>query len=209
MSARTIRYRLPALTAAVCACAIFGASSLRAATPYACDMGRAIEICDSMPLDHPEGVWRYPDDNVTVLIARDVLQSHPGEDVYAISVIATDDCRLSTGETIGFLKSTASPDKYVMTLYTERKNPVLAKPMECVVTLGKDKETFILPEKKSKWPRLRFSINPSTLLPRMWRIVRFGVSGPDRSEKSAPIGLIKIYPSYDGNGSSRRTPRYL
>ncbi len=36
----------------------------------ACDIDQAMEICNSLPLDALEGIWLYPEDNVTVMILR-------------------------------------------------------------------------------------------------------------------------------------------
>ncbi|MDE6772767.1 MAG: hypothetical protein K2J49_09210, partial [Muribaculaceae bacterium] len=84
---------------------------------------------------------------------------------------------------------------------------ILSNPRSCIATLSKDGETIIL-DKEEKSLKLRFSLNPSILLPKMWRIVRIGTS-TSKPKANPPAGMVRIYPSYDGNGSSRRSPRYL
>ena len=190
--------------------ALLTGADCMAQRPAVCDVARAKEICDSLTLRDPEGIWIYPDDNVTVLILREEAVSSTELPRYAITVVDTSDVGIRPGEQIGTLVSTADPKKFSMNLFTERKKDILSKSRECTVTLGNDGETLMLPKQTKKGLRLRFSINPSTLLPKMWRIVRFGTSSPSTSSKDvAPVGMVKIHPSYDGNGSSKRAPRYL
>ena len=196
----------------VCALLLFLPCLLGAAppSPVAYDMERAKEICDSAALSAPEGIWLYPDDNVTVLVLRKDISSPSALPEFELSVIETTDVSLRPGERIGSLHSTADPRKFTMRLFTDRRKGVLSKPESCIVTLGNDSETLMLPKKKKSKLRIRYSLNPASLLPKMWRIVRFGISsGNGTDNEQAPVGLVKIYPSYDGNGSSKRDIRYL
>lgn len=185
-------------------------SYVTAYTPVAYDMAKAMEICDSIPLENPEGIWIYPDDNVIVLILKDKEKSQIALPVYNISVIKSNDVRLSPGDLIGSLQASVKPKKYLMTLMTERKKGILSRPSSCMAELSDEGETILVNNDKDKF-KLRFSINPRTLLPGLWKVVSLGASSsssfPD--SKAIPSGMIKIYPSYDGNGSSRRSPRYL
>ncbi|MCH5236580.1 MAG: hypothetical protein J1E95_02135 [Muribaculaceae bacterium] len=185
--------------------------SLSAATPkVAFDMDEARDICDNLPLENIEGIWIYPDDKVTVLILNDGdgLSSHSIPN-YRISVVESSDTRLNPGETIGFLKASPESKTYSIELATERKNELLLKPKSCLATLSADGDSFIIKKQKSGL-KGRLNLNLNRLLPGFWKIVSLGVSGNGMANRlEAPAGMIKIYPSYDGNGSSRRKPRYL
>lgn len=172
-----------------------------ASSPMVCDIDMAREICDNTPLDNVEGVWLYPDDHVTVLIIRDNDTGTQASQRYLIIAVESDDCSIKPGETIGWLETSADPRKLKMQLFTKRSNNILASPAECLATLSSDGESISVRGKK-----LKLKLNPMSLLPRFWRIARLNVDNP--LDKLDP-GMIKIYPSYDGNGSSRRKPRYL
>lgn len=173
------------------------------------DLDMAKEICDQLPLENVEGVWNYPDDRVTVLILADNDINKTEFPSYSISVVNTSDARLHPGEIIGKLCQTAEKDVYKIELSTERKNDILMKPKSCLATLSKDGDEFIIKKQKSPFKgRLNFNFN--RLLPGFWKIVSIGVSQNNNSTSvNPPVGMVKIYPSYDGNGSSRRRVRYL
>lgn len=173
------------------------------------DIDQAVELCSSLPLDNLEGVWIYPEDKVTVIILRkeNASSSLP---VYDISVVESDDTNLLPGVIIGNIESTAESSKYKITLYTERTGNILRNTRSCLASLSKDTDALVLKGNNGKKFNLRININPSRLLPSFWRFVRISAnSGNKTSSNEAPVGMVKIYPSYDGNGSSRRQPRYL
>ena len=174
------------------------------------DIDMAKELCDELPLETIEGIWLYPDDNVTVLILND--QTDQGRNVfpsYSISVVDTSDARLHPGEVIGNLRATPELNVFKIELSTEKKNDLLLKPKSCLANLSKEGDTFTIKKQKAPF-KGRVNLNFNRLLPRFWKIVSVGInqSGTGNSV-SPPIGMIKIYPSYDGNGSSRRKIRYL
>ena len=176
--------------------------------PY--DIDEAKEICSTLPLDALEGIWIYPEDRVTVMIIRDRdkagVSSLP---IYRISVVEGEDCRLHAGDIIGEIGATAEPSIYSIRLFTESKNNILGKPVSCSVKLTNENETLVIKRSKSSL-KYRLNINFNRLLPGFWKIVSSGISKQNTSESSSlPVGMIKIFPSYDGNGSSRRQPRYL
>lgn len=83
----------------------------------------------------------------------------------------------------------------------------MEKPFECDVKLDADKGIFLIPARK-KPLRIRLSFNPSSLLPGFLRLFRLAAS--QNADPSIPArAMMKIYPSYDGNGSFRTQPRYL
>lgn len=164
-------------------------------TPPA-DLLEARELCDKADLRAVEGLWTYPEDDVTVLIYRGDKKG-----LYEIYVVEAADCSLSPGMKLGELHSSADPDKFTMKLFTSIKKGLLTSPCEAVATFSDTKESLTV--KKTSSLNLKF--NPNRLLPYFWRIVSISV----KSKEGAPEGMVKVYPSYDGNGSSRREPRYL
>lgn len=180
-----------------------------AKSPVAYDMEMARQICDELPLENVEGVWLYPDDKVTVMILKDMEESRNKFPAYTIRVVDTSDARLHPGEEIGRLYSTAQENVYKIELVTEKKNELFLKPKSVLANLSKDGDTFII--KKQKPPfKGRLNLNFNRLLPGFWKIVSAGISGTGLGNNpEPPVGMVKVYPSYDGNGSSRRKVRYL
>lgn len=167
------------------------------ATKLPCDLFAAEALCDSLPLSGPEGVWSFPHDNVIVLILHDDLNPQ----IYNISVVQADNCTLFPGDVIGQLKTSPSPQKFTLSLFTKRKRGQLSVPIDCAATLNEESESMIIDRRK-----ISVKFNPLGFLPTFWRSIRINVNDP---VKKIPDGMIRIYPSYDGNGSSRRKPRYL
>lgn len=204
-----LQRRLPAVFMAAVACVLFFPRGIFAVNPVAYDYARACEICDSIPLSPVEGVWTYPDDHVIVLLTEKKAASPTDLPVYEISVVETYDCSLKPGEVIGNLFATTDRKKFRIELFTHRKAGILSKPVSCLMTLTDDNEVLAF-EKTKKKSGFRLNINPYSLLPGFWKIFRMSLSPASGSNSStAPAGMVKIYPSYDGNGSSRRSPRYL
>lgn len=175
-----------------------------------CDKDAAFSLCDSLPLSSVEGVWIYPDDHVTVLVLRNETNDPSELPSYALTVVETTDCKLNPGEIIGTLSPSPDPKKFTLSLFTSRKKGKLSDPKSCLATLSNDGESMVVEKEKSKI-RLRVNFNPSSILPALWKsLVRFGISIGDGSrKKEAPVGMVKIYPSFDGDGSSSRGVRYL
>ena len=174
------------------------------------DIDMAKEICGELPLENMEGIWLYPEDGVTVMILNEQnrlnVNSLPS---YSITVVQTSDARLHPGEEIGKLYATADENVFKIELSTEKNNELLLKPKSCMATLSKDGDSFIIKRQKSPIKgRLNFNFN--RLLPGFWKIVSAGITtNGSGNSYQLPIGMVKIYPSYDGNGSSRRKVRYL
>lgn len=174
------------------------------------DIDEAKEICNNLPLDPVEGIWLYPEDKVTVLIlsGNDGMEQHSLLK-YTISVIESSDTRLSPGEILGYLQATPEAKTYKIELLTERKNELLLKPKSCIATLSADKDVFLI-KRQNSGLKGRLNLNFNRLLPGFWKIVSAGISSSGNSnKKEVPVGMIKLHPSYDGNGSSKRKPRYL
>lgn len=161
------------------------------------DLTEAMEMCDKADLRPVEGLWTYPEDDVTVMLYRDEAR----KGIYNIYVVEAADCSLAPCMKLGELHASADPDKYNLKLFTIVKNGLLSAPCEAIATFSENKESLTVVKKHSF--KIRF--NPMRLLPSFWRIVSVSV----KSREGAPEGMIKIYPSYDGNNSTKRAPRYL
>ena len=169
-------------------------------------METAREICDELPLEAVEGIWIYPEDNVTVLILGQENHSSSMTE-YSIRVVETTDARIRPGEEIGKLYATAKDNVYKIELKTESKNELLLKPKSVLANLSKEGDTFLIQRDKPLF-KGRISFNFNRLLPGFWKIVSTGISSTGGGVET-PVGMVKVYPSYDGNGSSRRKVRYL
>ena len=167
---------------------------MKASAPM--DLIAAREFCDNADLRPVEGLWSYPDDDVTVLIFR----SDERKGLYDITVVEAADCDLLPGMKIGELTASADPDKFNMKLFTNIKKGILSSPLATTAIFSDSKESLTI--KKSSF---NIRINPIRLLPSFWRLVSVSF----KSREPAPEGMIKVYPSYDGNNSSKRGPRYL
>lgn len=183
----------PVLMALFCIAAAF---TYQAGGAAPADYLEAMEFCDNADLQPVEGLWSYPEDDVTVLIFRN--ESSKG--LYDIIVVESADCSLSPGMKLGELHASADPDKYTLKLFTKIKKGVLSAPCSALATYSEEKEALTV-----KKGSMRIRLNPNRLLPSFWRIVSVSFN----SNVAAPEGMIKVYPSYDGNGSTRRSPRYL
>jgi len=161
-----------------------------------CDLDAARALCDSAPLEGPEGIWQYPEDHVTVL----VMKSAEGEG-YQLTVVQSEDTSLLPGEVLGTLTPSLDSGKFKLSIYTIRKKGRLSDLRDCLVTLSSDGETMRV-EKAG----VDFSFNPLGFLSGFRRVLRMKIKDP---AADLPDGMTRIYPSYDGNGSSRRHPRYL
>lgn len=161
------------------------------------DYIEAKELCDQTGLRPVEGMWTYPEDDVTVLIYR----NEDLKGIYDIFVVEAADCSLSPGMRLGELRTSADPDKYTIKLFTAVKHGILTMPTEAVATFSEQKESLTV----RKSSRLKVRFNPTRLLPSFWRLATISLN----PKETAPEGMIKIYPSYDGNRSTRRAPRYL
>lgn len=160
------------------------------------DYLEAMRFCDNADLRNIEGMWSYPEDDVTVLVYR----SDAKKGVYDIFVVEAADCSLSPGMKLGEIHESAEPDKFNLKLFTKIKKGLLATPGTALAVYSENKESLII-----KKASVGIRINPTRLLPSFWRIVSVSL----KSKETAPEGMIKVYPSYDGNQSTRRAPRYL
>ncbi len=214
MSAYTGRYRFIAIFLVIQIC--IGHFFSSASQPYsgaspralAYDIDAAKALCDSLPLSGPEGIWIYPEDNVAVLILKRQELTLTQLPEYEITVVETNDVSLRPGDMIGTLSASPERNKYEINLFTERRNLKLLKPQTVMAIISDEGETMVLKKEKSKF-NFRFVLNPYSLLPKTWRIIRMNTSLGNKTDSKPAVGMIKIYPAYDGNNSSRRKTRYL
>lgn len=172
---------------------------INAIEPWA-DPLAAQEWCAKSALEPCEGYWEFPEDGVKVIIIKQP-QGSPEGGTYRIVAVYDPKDTFEPGQTVGILYRTTDPLKFKMRIRKKIsiKNPL--KWVECVATLGRKNQTIDV-ETRS----LKLSINPLGLLPGFWKIARLRVTDPTTS---LPHGLIRLAPSYDGNGSSFFSPRYL
>lgn len=206
---RAARHRLHRPLLGVTA-VIFAGLGCFAATPTVSaplDMEEARAVIDSLGADGPQGIWIFPDDNVTVtVIAVDGDYGNFAHRRFAITVTESADADCLPGDLIGELEETAEAGKYRMTLF-DSIDPAellsLRRPDRTTLLAELAEEGEVMRVKAGKW-KVRF--NPSALLKGFTRLIRLQHDDP---VGKLPAGMIRIYPSYDGNGSSRRKPRIL
>lgn len=153
---------------------------------------------DLQPL---EGIWYYPNEDMTIAIER--WQPEPSHKIgYRLLLVASDDLELLPGTVIGYIEASAVDSKYHLWLYSERNKVTLCGPMECVATLNKDATslTFDPPH----W-EVKVRVNFARFLPSLFK----GISViPDVEKEKLPVGFRKIFPA-DGNGNKFDKVRYL
>ncbi len=155
--------------------------------PIVTDMTAVRDLCDTLPLHPIEGIWRFPDDHINVLILRDKRIGATRSTSYSLYVVESEDTRLHTGDIVGKIIETPDPDKYKLSLFTKRIGGILSMPYDCVATLRSDNESMVI-----KTPKIKVKLNPLAFFSNFWRIARITVENP---LTSLPAGLIRIYPS--------------
>ena len=147
-----------------------------------------------------EGIWYYPNEEMTLGIERIETNSH--DERYRIILLGSIDAHLLPGTVIGYLQASAVSKKWQLWLYTERDRLTLYKPMSTVATLNaaSTEITFDRPH----W-KVKVRVNFARFLPSIFR----GVSIiPDKVEEDLPIGFKKIFPE-GGDGNPFTRIRYL
>lgn len=165
------------------------------------DISEARELADRLPLSLVEGIWEYPGDGIVVFIAGDQREPYR----YNITVVQSDDVRLTPGVLLGTLTESAVPEKFRMSLYTTVKHGLPAKMGDCLATLDAGRGALLVETKKVS---VRFT--PSLILPLFWNKLRLGmrVSMSDPLDK-LPVGLRRIYPETPGSDIKGAKTIYL
>jgi len=154
---------------------------------------------DESDLQPLEGIWYYPNEEMTLGIERYKGSHNIG---YRIILLGSPDINLVPGTVIGYIATSAVDNKYRLWLYSQRDKVTLLKPLECVATLNSSATslTFDPPH----W-KVKVRVNFARFLPTLFR----GVSViPDKVEEKLPIGFRKVYPE-GGDGNPFNKIRYL
>ena len=155
-----------------------------------------LDETDMQPL---EGIWYYPNEEMTLGIERFKGQHNIG---YRIILLDSHDINVMPGTVIGYIASSAVDNKYQLWLYSQRDKVTLIKPLECVATLNKQATTLTFDP--PHW-KVKVRVNIARFLPTLFN----GVSIiPERVGESLPVGFRKIYPE-GGDGAPFNRIRYL
>ena len=155
-----------------------------------------LDETDMQPL---EGIWYYPNEEMTVGIERYKGNHNIG---YRIILLESPDINLVPGTVIGYIASSAVDSKYQLWLYSQRDRVTLIKPLECVATLNAAATTLTFDP--PHW-KVKVRVNVARFLPTLFN----GVSIiPERVSERLPVGFRKIYPE-GGDGNPLNRVRYL
>ena len=155
-----------------------------------------LDETDMQPL---EGIWYYPNEEMTVGIERYKGNHNIG---YRIILLESPDINLVPGTVIGYIASSAVDSKYQLWLYSQRDRVTLIKPLECVATLNAAATTLTFDP--PHW-KVKVRVNVARFLPTLFN----GVSIiPERVGERLPVGFRKIYPE-GGDGNPFNRIRYL
>ena len=154
---------------------------------------------DESDLQPLEGIWYYPNEEMTLGIERYKGNHNIG---YRIILLESPDISLVPGTVIGYIARSAVDNKFQLWLYSERSRTTLKKPRECVATLSNKATTLTFDP--PHW-KLKVRVNVARFLPTLFN----GLSViPERVGEQLPIGFRKIYPE-GGNGHQFNRVRYL
>ena len=155
-----------------------------------------LDETDMQPL---EGIWYYPNEEMTVGIERYKGNHNIG---YRIILLESPDINLVPGTIIGYIANSAVDNKYQLWLYSQRDRVTLIKPLECVATLNAAATTLTFDP--PHW-KVKVRVNVARFLPTLFN----GVSIiPERVGERLPVGFRKIYPE-GGDGNPFNRVRYL
>ncbi|MBQ3730954.1 MAG: hypothetical protein II905_04290 [Muribaculaceae bacterium] len=154
---------------------------------------------DESDLQPLEGIWYYPNEEMTLGIERYKGNHNIG---YRIILLESPDISNVPGTVIGYIARSAVDNKFQLWLYSERSRTTLKKPLECVATLSNKATTLTFDP--PHW-KLKVRVNVARFLPTLFN----GLSViPERVGEQLPIGFRKIYPE-GGNGHPFNRVRYL
>ncbi len=158
--------------------------------------------CDSRYLDKFEGIWEFVGDDVFVLLY------HDSDDKYHYKMVVVDWCDATVlpGSMLGSVTRTADKNQVIVRIYTRWNGKRGLQSMHDYVAKVSENGRIINIEHSEKERGWRFSFNPTAILPFFRGLFRLSYSQPN---ESLPCGMVKVYPSYDDNGSSIFNPRVL
>ena len=153
---------------------------------------------DMQPL---EGIWYYPNEDMTIAIER--WHSESSHKIgYRLILVSSEDLELLPGTVVGYVEESAVDNKYHLWIYSQRNKVTLCGPLECVATLNAQATslTFDPPH----W-EVKVRVNFARFLPSLFK----GISViPHIEQEKLPVGFKKIFPA-DGNGNEFNKVRYL
>ena len=153
------------------------------------DEDKARERCDAMDLQAIEGIWYYPEEEMTVMIER-CDDSKPLEyRDYRMVLVSADDLSLLPGTVIGYCKPTVSAEVYKMWIYAEQNYSVLENLQMCKATVNADGDEIIVERSKTDF---KVRVNFSRFLPRLLSGISVSTSGVEKVE--VPEGFRRVYP---------------
>ena len=159
-------------------------------------MRSRLDETDMQPL---EGIWYYPNEEMTLGIERFKGQHNIG---YRIILLDSPDINVMPGTVIGYIAASAVDSKYQLWLYSQRDRVTLIKPLECVATLNAAATTLTFDP--PHW-KVKVRVNIARFLPSLFN----GVSIiPEKVGERLPVGFRKIYPE-GGDGNPFNRIRYL
>ena len=159
-------------------------------------MRERLDETDMQPL---EGIWYYPNEEMTVGIERYKGHHNVG---YRIILLESPDINLVPGTVIGYIAGSAVDNKYQLWLYSQRDKVTLIKPLQCVATLNATATTLTFDP--PRW-KVKVRVNIARFLPTLFN----GVSIiPSKEGETLPVGFRKIYPE-GGDGNPFNRIRYL
>ncbi len=165
------------------------------------DRGMAEDFLRTLPLRPLEGLWEYPADEVAVMVIRDA----DAKGRYNIFLVEAVDCRLSPGMCLGWIEESADKSRFRISLSSKIHKGLPAGHMQGLATLNADADALVI-----EMPKVKLTLSPSLVLPSLWNYLRLSVRLSSKNPLDRlPRGWIKVFPSYDGNGSSSRYVRYL
>lgn len=166
---------------------------------YGLDVDSMRVRLDELDMQPLEGIWYYPNEEMTLGIERYKGQHNIG---YRIILLDSPDIFVMPGTVIGYIATSAVDNKYQLWLYSQRDRVTLIKPLECVATLDAKATTLIFDP--PHW-KVKVRVNIARFLPTLFN----GVSiVPEKVEEKLPVGFRKIYPE-GGDGAPFNRIRYL
>ena len=161
-----------------------------------------IEAMRKAHLDAIEGVWKYPDEMMTVAIERFSAPDFASRIAYRIVMLESEDFSLYPGTVIGYLAPSADSTKFELWLYSERRGAMLYSPTRLIATLSGSMLTF----SRTMEMKLKVRVNFARFLPSLFR----GISiTPDVKTETLPVGFSRIYPTPTGTSGYGSGIRYL
>lgn len=147
------------------------------------------ERCDSMDLQPIEGLWYYPEEEMTVMIERCEGTKLPEAQDYRIVLVDSEDVSLLPGTVIGYCKPTADARKYKVWIYGEQKLSILENLQACLGELSEDASLMLIKRNEVK---MRVRMNFTRFLPTL--LNGLSVTATNSNDVKFPDGFRKIYP---------------